>query len=141
MEWLAPRPPARVADVGAGTGLLTSGLVARGLSVEAVEPDPRMLAVLRREVPAAIAHEAASDAMPFEDGSLDAVLVAEAWHWFPVDSTIAEVRRVLKPGGWLARRRSRLTRRQPTRRDEALSAPRRAGRASPGATARPRPPG
>lgn len=101
VDWLAPRPPAMVADVGAGTGLLTSRLVERGLSVEAVEPDPRMLAVLQREVPAAVAHEGVSDSLPFDDQCLDAVLVADAWHWFPVDSTVAEVRRVLKPGGWL----------------------------------------
>ncbi|HYJ69363.1 MAG TPA: methyltransferase domain-containing protein [Nocardioidaceae bacterium] len=42
-----------------------------------------------------------SDALQFDDASLDAVLVADAWHWFAVETTIAEVRRVLKPGGWL----------------------------------------
>jgi SAM-dependent methyltransferase len=36
-----------------------------------------------------------------EDGSLDAVLVADAWHWFDAETTTAELRRVLKPGGWL----------------------------------------
>lgn len=102
VAWLAPNRPARVADVGAGTGLLTAALVRRGLSVAAVEPDPRMLAVLRREVPAAAAHLGSSDALPFEDHSLDAVLVADAWHWFPMEATMVEVRRVLRPGGWLS---------------------------------------
>ncbi len=39
--------------------------------------------------------------MPFPDASLDAVLVATAWHWFPFEASVAEVRRVLRPGGWL----------------------------------------
>ncbi|MBA2774343.1 MAG: class I SAM-dependent methyltransferase, partial [Nocardioidaceae bacterium] len=44
VDWLAPPAPGRVADVGAGTGRLTSLLLSRGLTVEAVEPDPRMRA-------------------------------------------------------------------------------------------------
>jgi len=44
VDWLAPLAPARVADLGAGTERLTSLLLSRGLTVEAVEPDPRMLA-------------------------------------------------------------------------------------------------
>jgi SAM-dependent methyltransferase len=101
VEWLAPPAPARVADVGAGTGKMTSLLVARGLDVEAVEPDARMLAVLARNNPTAGHHQSVSTAIPVEDASLDAVLVADAWHWFDPDPTIVELRRVLKPGGWL----------------------------------------
>jgi SAM-dependent methyltransferase len=101
VEWLAPPAPARVADVGAGTGKMTSLLVARGLVVEAVEPDARMLAVLARNNPTARHHHSVSTAIPIEDASLDAVLVADAWHWFDPDATIIELRRVLKPGGWL----------------------------------------
>jgi SAM-dependent methyltransferase len=101
VDWLAPGAPARVADVGAGTGKLTSSLLARGVTVEAVEPDARMLAVLARNNPAARCHESDSTAIPVEDRSLDAVLVADAWHWFDAEATITEVRRVLKPGGWL----------------------------------------
>lgn len=101
VDWLAPPAPARVADVGAGTGKLTSLLLARGLTVEAVEPDARMLAVLARENPTARTHLADSAALPVEDQSLDAVVAADAWHWFDVDATLPELRRVLKPGGWL----------------------------------------
>lgn len=72
VDWLAPAAPARVADVGAGTGKLTSTLVDRGLTVEAVEPDPLMLDVLARAVPSAIPHESGSDSLPFEEASLDA---------------------------------------------------------------------
>src|SRR5690349_1015015 len=46
VDWLAPTAPGYVADVGAGTGQLTGALLARGLSVAAVEPDPKMMAVL-----------------------------------------------------------------------------------------------
>jgi SAM-dependent methyltransferase len=101
VEWLAPAAPARVADVGAGTGKMTSLLVARGLVVEAVEPDSRMLAVLARKNPEARHHHSVSSAIPVADASLDAVLVADAWHWFDPEATILELRRVLKPGGWL----------------------------------------
>ena len=101
VDWLAPPAPARVADLGAGTGKLTSLLLARGLTVEAVEPDSRMLDVLARNNPDARCHRSDSTSLRVEDGSLDAVLVADAWHWFDTQTTITELRRVLNPGGWL----------------------------------------
>src|SRR5690348_8435959 len=79
VDWLAPTAPGYVADVGAGTGQLTGALLARGLSVAAVEPDPKMLAVLSRNFPEAEAHQATSTSLPFDDGALDAVLVATAF--------------------------------------------------------------
>lgn len=100
VEWLT-RGASRVVDVGAGTGKLTGSLLERGLSVEAVEPDPDMLAVLHRLYPAAGAHHAPAEALPMADASVDAVLAADAWHWFPHDQAVEEVRRVLRPGGWL----------------------------------------
>ncbi|GAA2153834.1 class I SAM-dependent methyltransferase [Nocardioides koreensis] len=101
VAWLVPGAAGRVADVGAGTGQLTGSLLERGLAVDAVEPDPAMLDVLRRLHPGATAHCAPSHRLPVVDHSLDAVLVADAWHWFPFDETVAEVRRVLRPGGSL----------------------------------------
>lgn len=101
VDWLAPPAPARVADVGAGTGKLTELLVARGLEVEAVEPDRRMLTVLGRNNAAARLHQSDASHIPVENSSLDAVLVADAWHWFDPAPAIREVRRVLKPAGWL----------------------------------------
>jgi SAM-dependent methyltransferase len=101
VDWLAPSPPAHVVELGAGTGKLTELLVGRGLRVDAVEHDARMLDVLGRHVPDARLHVSDASAVPLEDGSLDAVLVADAWHWFDPEPTVAEVRRVLRPGGWL----------------------------------------
>ena len=101
VDWVLPPHAARVADVGAGTGKLTRALLARGLDVVAVEPDPDMLGVLRRVVPDARAHRAGAEALPLPDASVDAVVVGQAWHWFDHDAAIAEVRRVLTPGGWL----------------------------------------
>lgn len=101
VDWLAPAPPARVGELGAGTGKLTELLLARGLQVDAVEPDGRMLAVLGAHNPAARLHHADSTRIPIEDAALDAVLVADAWHWFDPEPTVTELRRVLRPGGWL----------------------------------------
>ncbi len=101
VAWLAPDVPATVVEIGAGTGRLTGPLLARGLEVDAVEPDPRMRAVLTRNHPTARCHEGRSTSLPVAGGSVDAVLVADAWHWFDAEATMAEVRRVLRPGGWL----------------------------------------
>lgn len=104
VDWLLPPSldaGAHVADVGAGTGQLTGLLLARGLRVSAVEPDCDMLAVLTHLHPGAEPHLAAAESLPFADHSLDAVLVGTAWHWFPVEAAVAEVRRVLRPGGSL----------------------------------------
>lgn len=101
VDWLLPPGATSVADVGAGTGKLTALLQGRGLAVIAVEPDPGMVAELRRQLPGVVALCAPAEALPLEDGSVDAVLVAQAWHWFDHVAAVAEARRVLRPGGWL----------------------------------------
>ncbi|HEV7658139.1 MAG TPA: class I SAM-dependent methyltransferase [Mycobacteriales bacterium] len=101
VAWLVPPGATQVADVGAGTGKLTGPLVALGLQVAAIEPDPAMLAVLRREHPGAVPYLAGAEALPLPDASVDAVLAGQAWHWFDHERAVAEVRRVLRPGGVL----------------------------------------
>jgi SAM-dependent methyltransferase len=97
---LAPGP--RVLDLGAGTGKLTATLVALGTEVIAVEPDPAMLAELRRELPAVPALPGNAEAIPLPDASVDAVLAGNALHWFDMDIAGSEIARVLVPGGILA---------------------------------------
>lgn len=101
VEWLVPPAARDVADLGAGTGKLTGDLLARGLVVHAVEPDPGMLAVLRARHPLARGHLARADDLPLRTASVDAVFAAQAWHWMPPYETTVEVRRVLRAGGWL----------------------------------------
>ncbi|MBW0105522.1 class I SAM-dependent methyltransferase [Pseudonocardia sp. KRD291] len=95
-------PPGRVLDLGAGTGVLTAALLARGLDVVAVEPDPGMLAQLHAELPGADAREGSAEAIPLPAGSVDAVLVGQALHWFDLTLATPEMARVLRPGGVLA---------------------------------------
>lgn len=90
-----------VLDLGAGTGKLTTRLVERGLNVIAVDPVPEMLEVLRSALPETRALLGTAEQIPLPDDSVDAVLVAQAWHWFDPDRAIAEVARVLRPGGRL----------------------------------------
>ena len=94
--------PVRVADVGAGTGILTGALARLGADVVAVEPDQAMLAELRRGLPAVRAVEGSAEAIPLPDQSVDAVLCGQAMHWFDLDRALPEIARVLTPGGVLA---------------------------------------
>ena len=95
-------PGRRVADVAAGTGKLTRLLRPSGAAVVAVEPIPEMAGVLRRAVPGVPVARGVAERLPLRDGSVDAVVVAEAFHWFRVAEALAEVHRVLRPGGGLA---------------------------------------
>jgi SAM-dependent methyltransferase len=99
---LEPAPGPRVLDLGAGTGKLTATLLALGVEVVAVEPDPGMLAELSRSLPSVRALPGSAEAIPLPDGSVDAVLAGNAMHWFDMAVAGPEIARVLAPGGVLA---------------------------------------
>lgn len=91
--------PQRILDLGAGTGKLTQSLVGRACEVLAVEPDAEMLAVLARQVPEAQPLSGSAERIPLPDGSVDAILVGQAFHWFARPAADREMARVLRPGG------------------------------------------
>ena len=92
----------RVLDLGAGTGKLTATLTELAAEVSAVEPDPAMLAELRRAIPAVRALQGSAESIPLPDGSVDVVVAGNALHWFDMDVAGPEIARVLTPGGTLA---------------------------------------
>lgn len=100
-DWLVPSGSQRLVDVGAGTGKFTRTLLGRGAEVVAVEPDPAMRARLAALLPDVRAVDGTGEAMPLPDGSADAVTFAQSWHWVDPVAGVAEVARVLRPGGVL----------------------------------------
>ncbi|MEV4240080.1 class I SAM-dependent methyltransferase [Nocardia sp. NPDC050408] len=91
-----------VLDLGAGTGKLTEGLLAVGAEVIAVEPDAAMRAELARRFPEVIASAGAAEAIPLADGSVDAVVAGQAFHWFDKERAFPEIARVLRENGVFA---------------------------------------
>jgi SAM-dependent methyltransferase len=97
---LAGLPPtAAVLELGPGTGKLTRLLVSSFERVIAVEPDPEMRAMLAAACPAADGRHGRAEEIPLPAGSVDGVFAAEAFHWFDGDRALAEIARVLRPGG------------------------------------------
>ena len=92
---------AEVLDLGAGTGKLTRLLTQRYRRVIAVEPLDGMRAILERVVPDAESRAGSAEAIPLADCSVDGVFAGQAFHWFANDEAIAEIARVLRPGGVL----------------------------------------
>jgi ubiquinone/menaquinone biosynthesis C-methylase UbiE len=102
-ERLALGPGTRLADVAAGTGKLTRLLAGLGCGqVVAVEPMAGMRAQIARHGAAISSVAAEVEHLPLATGSLDAVTVAQAFHWFDVPRAAAELARVLGPAGRLA---------------------------------------
>jgi SAM-dependent methyltransferase len=91
-----------VLDLAAGTGKLTRMLATTGATVVAVEPVEGMRRVLENAVPGARVLAGTAEAIPVADGSVDAITVAQAFHWFDADRALAEIARALRPGGGLA---------------------------------------
>lgn len=106
VAWLVDRldlrPGRVVLDLAAGTGKLTRDLVPSGAGVIAVEPLDEMRAQLEEAVPGARALKGTAEAIPLADKSVDAVVCAQAFHWFDPDGALLEIHRVLRPGGALA---------------------------------------
>lgn len=101
IDWLLPSTARRVLDLGAGTGKLTRQLRERGLDVVAVEPSSEMREQLTRALPDVRVLAGTAEAIPLDDQAVDAVLVAQAWHWVDAATAVPEVARVLSPGGRL----------------------------------------
>jgi SAM-dependent methyltransferase len=109
-ERFAIVPGRRLVDLGAGTGKFTSCLTATGAHIVAVEPVEDMWR--RIDAGASVRVVAGTaEAIPLGDGCADVVLAAQAFHWFDGPRALAEMRRILVPGGglglvWNARDRS-----------------------------------
>jgi SAM-dependent methyltransferase len=115
VAWLAANlglePGRTVLDLAAGTGKLTRLLVPFGATVVAAEPVEGMRRGFRAAVPSTPMVAAAAEALPIQHGALDAITVAQAFHWFDADRAFDEFARALRPGGragliWNARDRS-----------------------------------
>jgi SAM-dependent methyltransferase len=111
VEHLRIGPGRTVVDLAAGTGKLTRLLAPAGADLIAAEPVAGMRATFRSVLPAVPIVAMTAEQLGFRDGSLDAVTVAQAFHWFDHDRAIAALRRALRPGGrvglvWNARDRS-----------------------------------
>ena len=106
VDWALERldlgPGSVVLDLAAGTGKLTRALAGRGLNVVAVDPSPEMLAQLRAAIPGVERREGTAEAIPLEDSTVDAVTVAQAFHWFEPQAALREIHRVLRPDGGVA---------------------------------------
>jgi len=104
-DWLRDQLELRagktVVDLGAGTGKFTPRLISTGAKVIAVEPVAAMLGKLSAALPQVETYAGTADSIPLPDASVDAVVCAQSFHWFSTYAALAEILRVLKPGGKL----------------------------------------
>ncbi len=106
VDWLVAeleiQPGRRLLDLGAGTGKFTRMLVPTGAAIVAVEPVRAMRDQLAARLPGVEVLDGTAETIPLADETIDAVVVAQAFHWFSGWEAIREIRRVLRPGGALA---------------------------------------
>ncbi len=88
----------RIVELGAGTGKFTRTLVPTAAEILAVEPVDAMRRKLSELLPGVKVVDGTAEAIPLSDASADAVVVAQAFHWFDGEKALAEIHRVLKPG-------------------------------------------
>ncbi len=91
-----------IADIGAGTGISTLLFATNNHRVFAIEPNASMREAGQEFLashPLTTWHSGTADKTSLPDHCADAVVAAQAWHWFDTPETVAEFRRILKPGG------------------------------------------
>jgi SAM-dependent methyltransferase len=98
-------------ELGAGSGKFTELVVDTGARITAIEPVRAMRAALAARCPGVLVRDGTAESIPVADSSADAAVCAQAFHWFDADRALAEIHRVLRPGGgfgmiWNAREES-----------------------------------
>jgi SAM-dependent methyltransferase len=106
--WCGLTPDWLVADIGAGTGMLSKIFLDNGNRVVAIEPNLDMRKLMcaafegRPSASRLEVIDATAEVSTLPDASLDMVGVGRAFHWFDQERAVAEFRRILKPNGWVA---------------------------------------
>jgi len=95
-------PKHAIVDIGCGTGLASAPLIENGFKVTGVDPSEPMLAVARERYPEATWVRGTAEALPFDAGSFDVAISAQAFHHADPRKGIAEIKRVLRPRGIVA---------------------------------------
>ncbi len=106
LQRCALRPGSVLVDVGCGTGISSRLFAARGLRVLGIEPNPDMRREATRDPsPEGVLppeyRDGRAEATGLPASSADAVLAAQAFHWFDPAKTLPEFHRILRPGGWV----------------------------------------
>jgi SAM-dependent methyltransferase len=105
VDWLVAQlgitGASRLLDLAAGTGRSTRPLYEHTRDIVAVEPVAEMRDVLHGVLPWIEVLDGTAERIPLPDASVDAVVVAQAFHWFDAEPALAEISRVLRPQGRL----------------------------------------
>ncbi len=102
LETLQIKPTSKIVDLAAGTGKFTKFLLESRADLVAVEPVAGMIKKFSELYPEVSVLYGTAENMPFESESVDAVFVAQAFHWFDGEKALEEIYRILKPSGSLA---------------------------------------
>lgn len=101
VSWLDLGPGKLVVEPGAGTGKFTRLLIPSQARIVAVEPVAQMRSKFSTLLPQVQVSDGTAEAVPLPDGCADAVVAAQAFHWFQGEAALAEFHRLLRPGGKL----------------------------------------